>query len=222
MSDEKPQKLMISIPSNEVPDLEGMPGRWGQERLLEQFQELNLTEEFKNLQPELLPLEDFIKSWLLKRSSCPVEFTWKDLGPTFWPRWVRKGDCLDRKGHCSFPTGMHCVPAATTTVHILRWQCKDRKMTILQKSADKKPVEEGEEAVQKRRMNRKRKPIGKTSDDVLHTRITDAHSLFRKNADDVDYRRRVVAEFPDHQRRRKRCDWYRVPYPITIDCFCTC
>lgn len=221
MSDEKPQKLMISVPSNEVPDLEGMPGRWNQERLLEQFEELNLTEEFKKLQPELLHLEVFIKSWLLKRSSCPVEFTWKDLGREFWPRWIRYGTCVERKGTCSFPTGMHCVPGATTTVHILRWQCKDRKMTILKKSADKKPVEEAGEAVQKRRMDRRRKQAGETSDGVPHTRITDAHALFRKTADDVNYRRRV-AEFSDQQRRKKRCDWYRVPIPITIECFCTC
>lgn len=220
MSDEKPQKL-ITVPSNEIPDLENMQGQWGRDNLVKQLQELNFTEEFKELQPELLPLEDFIKSWLLKRSSCPVEYTWKDLGPTFWPRWIRDGACLERKGTCSFPIGMHCVPAETTTVHVLRWQCRDRKMTILKKSADKKPTEEGEEAVQKRRMNRRRKPIGKTSDDVLHTRITDARTLFRQTADDINYRRRV-AEFPDQQRRKKRCDWYRVPIPITIDCYCTC
>lgn len=228
MSDEKPQKQMISIPSNEVPDLEGMPGRWAQERLLEQLQELNLTDEFKKLQPELLHLENYIKSWLLKRSSCPVEFTWKDLGKTFWPRWVRDGACVDRKGSCSFPTGMHCVPAASTTVHLLRWQCTERKMTVYKKSADSKPAEEGEkaEAVQKRQMGRRRKPASKTPDDVLHSRrITDAHSLFRKTADEVftNRRRVTVPEFPDQQRRKKpRCDWYRVPYPITIDCFCTC
>ena len=92
-------------------------------------------------------------------------------------RWVREGACLDRKGSCSFPTGMHCVPAATTTVHILRWQCRDRKMTVFRKSGQKK---------------------------------RDA------------YKRRVAEFSRDQQRRKKRCDWYRVPYPITIDCFCTC
>lgn len=223
MSDEEPQQLMIPVPSNEVPDLEGMPRHWAQERLLEQLQELNLTDEFKKLQPELLHLENFIKSWLLKRSSCPVEFTWKDLGPAFWPRWVRVGACAERKGYCSFPTGMHCVPAASTTVHILRWQCRGRKMTILKKSAGKKPGEEGEEAVQKRQMGRRRKPASKAPDDVLHARrIADAHSLFRKTADEVNYRRRV-AEFPEEQRRKKpRCEWHKVPFPITIECFCTC
>lgn len=219
MSDVKPQKL-ITAPSNEIPKLENMQGQWGHDILVEQLQVLNFTEEFKELQPELLPLEDFIKSWLLKRSSCPVEYTWKDLGPTFWPRWIRYGVCLERKGTCSFPTGMHCVPGLTTTVHVLRWQCNDR-MTIYKKSADNKPTEEGEEAVQKRRMNRRRKPTGKTSDDVLHTRITDAHALFRQTADGINYRRRV-AEFSDQQRRKKRCDWYRAPIPITIDCYCTC
>ena len=84
MSDERPQTLMMP---DEGPELDSLPGRWAQERLLEQVDELNLTAELANLQPELLPVQGLVRSWLLKRSACPVEFTWKDLGPTFWPRY---------------------------------------------------------------------------------------------------------------------------------------
>ena len=31
--------------------------------------------------------------WLVKKSSCPVTFTWIDLGIYFWPRWIKTGSC---------------------------------------------------------------------------------------------------------------------------------
>lgn len=189
MSDEKPQNLMIPVPSHAV-NVDNIPGRWAEERLREQTRELNLTAELGKLQPELLPYQNKIKSWLLKRSSCLVEFSWKDLGATFWPRWVRKGDCVDREDSCSFPPGMNCVPAATTTVHILRWKCRNKKTTIVKKSAQGDKEEKA--------------PVVKIGKDGM-------------------YRRRVPEIAPEQERRkRKRCDWYKVPYPITIDCFCTC
>lgn len=260
MSVEKPVRPKVSVPSHEV-DLNGLEDeRWAQERLFEQARDLNLTAEFSILQPELLPVQDAIRSWLMKRSSCPIQFTWKDLGPTFWPRWVRKGDCIDRKGSCSFPTGMHCVPAATITVHILRWQCRDRKMTIVKKSASESEIPD--ESIKKMRMLPRHAAVSDTVDDTRqgiraherqsktkssdetsqriralerfrpsNARTSDEESRkrhtggrqFPKTAEGENYRRRVAETNPEQRkRRRKRCDWYRVPFPITIDCFCTC
>ena len=118
-------------------------------------------------------------------------------------RWVREGTCLDRKGTCSFPTGMHCVPGASTTVHILRWQCKERRTIIIKKRASdtSKPTEEA--VVEKRKMASKIKPVSKTSDDVLQRRrTTDELASIRKSADEVT--KNVDEDRPAQQRRRKR------------------
>ena len=74
------------------------------------------------------------EEWLIQRSSCPVTFQWEDLGEYFWPRWVRKGHCLndDKKVTsssslgCSWPQGMKCVAGESETLHILRWHCRRR------------------------------------------------------------------------------------------------
>lgn len=34
-----------------------------------------------------------VKAWLVRRAACPVRFVWADLGPYFWPRWLRRGEC---------------------------------------------------------------------------------------------------------------------------------
>ena len=86
------------------------------------------------------------KQWLVRKSSCPVAYSWHDLGEYFWPRWVVKGECQAAaaaeagllpmpsqapipggeggKG-CSWPLGMKCVPGRAETLHILRWHCRD-------------------------------------------------------------------------------------------------
>lgn len=34
-----------------------------------------------------------LRAWLVRRATCPVHFVWADLGPYFWPRWLRRGEC---------------------------------------------------------------------------------------------------------------------------------
>ena len=84
------------------------------------------------------------KQWLVRKSSCPVAFSWHDLGEYFWPRWVVRGECqaVEEAGimppsemakgdsgskGCSWPLGMKCVPGRAETLHILRWHCRRRK-----------------------------------------------------------------------------------------------
>ena len=44
-------------------------------------------------------LERFLMKWLIHKSNCPVERTWKHLGFCYWPRWlsvsVRVGKVLE-------------------------------------------------------------------------------------------------------------------------------
>nr|QKV26406.1 noggin [Lottia goshimai] len=65
------------------------------------------------------------QDWLIQRGSCPVHFLWEDLGLNFWPRWVKRGFCVDEDS-CSWPPGMHCVPAEGKRIRLLRWQCVPR------------------------------------------------------------------------------------------------
>ncbi|XP_035232836.1 uncharacterized protein LOC118204639 [Stegodyphus dumicola] len=103
------------------------------------WNQLNLTEELSFFHPELLPRKNQIKSWLIRRASCPVVFTWQDMGADIWPRWLRYGYCLDRKGECSFPAGMACRPVqgAKVDLHVLRWVCRNRKGDLASKKKRK-------------------------------------------------------------------------------------
>ena len=63
-----------------------------------------------------------VERYLRQRVTCPVYYTWTDLGASFWPRWIRHGWCRSKKS-CSWPPGMHCVPAKTVKLRLLYWQC---------------------------------------------------------------------------------------------------
>ncbi|KAK7938776.1 hypothetical protein WMY93_002102 [Mugilogobius chulae] len=43
-----------------------------------------------------------LQQWLWAYSFCPVIYTWTDLGARFWPRFVRAGNCLNKRS-CSVP-----------------------------------------------------------------------------------------------------------------------
>ncbi|XP_040891262.1 noggin-2-like [Toxotes jaculatrix] len=66
-----------------------------------------------------------LQSWLVHSAKCELYYQWMDLGPVFWPRWLRQTDCerSDRVRSCSFPSGMKCVRAQTTHIKILAWHC---------------------------------------------------------------------------------------------------
>uniref|UniRef100_A0A4W6F3V5 Noggin n=1 Tax=Lates calcarifer TaxID=8187 RepID=A0A4W6F3V5_LATCA len=74
-----------------------------------------------------LPLDvaSSLQFWLVRSAMCELHFKWTDLGPAFWPRWLRQTDCQRSNGgrSCSFPSGMECVRAQTTNIKILAWHC---------------------------------------------------------------------------------------------------
>lgn len=85
-----------------------------------------LTRQEDQLQlPEDLPQQyhELVKNWLVRRATCPIRFRWNDLGPYFWPRYVKLGECLGNMT-CSWPPGMTCTPGAAKVLNILRWHCR--------------------------------------------------------------------------------------------------
>ncbi|XP_026159453.1 noggin-2-like [Mastacembelus armatus] len=66
-----------------------------------------------------------VRVWLVRSATCELHYQWVDLGPAFWPRWLRQTDCEKSDGvhSCSFPSGMKCVRAQTTDIKILAWHC---------------------------------------------------------------------------------------------------
>uniref|UniRef100_A0A3Q1EUH4 Noggin n=1 Tax=Acanthochromis polyacanthus TaxID=80966 RepID=A0A3Q1EUH4_9TELE len=68
-----------------------------------------------------------VRSWLVRSATCELHYRWVDLGPAFWPRWLRQTDCerADGERSCSFPSGMKCVRAQTAHIRILAWHCTE-------------------------------------------------------------------------------------------------
>uniref|UniRef100_A0A665UDD3 Noggin n=1 Tax=Echeneis naucrates TaxID=173247 RepID=A0A665UDD3_ECHNA len=68
-----------------------------------------------------------VRSWLVSSATCELDYQWMDLGPAFWPRWLRQTDCEASDGtkSCSFPIGMKCARAQTTHINILAWHCME-------------------------------------------------------------------------------------------------
>ncbi|XP_066563513.1 noggin-like [Amia ocellicauda] len=68
---------------------------------------------------------ELFRAWLVAQASCQLTHRWLDLGPVFWPRWVRHTDCQDPAvvPSCSFPAGMACRRAQVTQIKILAWHC---------------------------------------------------------------------------------------------------
>ncbi|XP_061887852.1 noggin-3-like [Entelurus aequoreus] len=67
--------------------------------------------------------------WLWTRARCPVTRAWSDLGRRFWPRYVMAGSCSSERS-CSMPEGMHCRPARSSHLTLLRWRCLRRKAAL--------------------------------------------------------------------------------------------
>ncbi|XP_029294415.1 noggin-like [Cottoperca gobio] len=66
-----------------------------------------------------------VRNWLVRSATCGLSYQWVDLGPAFWPRWLRQTDCERADGvrSCSFPGGMECVRAQMARIKILAWHC---------------------------------------------------------------------------------------------------
>ena len=56
-------------------------------------------------------------------SVCPVRYRWKDMGPKFWPRWIKEGSCANLSESCSYPEGLVCHEYEHKNIAILRFLC---------------------------------------------------------------------------------------------------
>uniref|UniRef100_A0A087Y4G2 Noggin n=1 Tax=Poecilia formosa TaxID=48698 RepID=A0A087Y4G2_POEFO len=86
-----------------------------------------LEKEAADLNFSSLPSEiaETFRGWLVNSAGCKLHHQWVDLGPAFWPRWLRQTDCErpEKERSCSFPKGMKCVRAQTAQIKILAWNC---------------------------------------------------------------------------------------------------
>ncbi|XP_069702664.1 noggin-1-like [Periplaneta americana] len=160
------------------------------------------------LPDDLVPAEyrAAVTAWLVRRATCPIRYVWKDLGPYFWPRWVRRGECIHdsggdsggegrnssrsgapRKATCSWPPGMLCVPGVARNLQILRWHCRLRKNMSVGNGAN--------------------------SNNVWLLRGGAAQAVVDKHHNNSSKSKR---------RKRYRCQWLKVPYPVPEDCVCSC
>lgn len=60
-----------------------------------------------------------VRNWLAEKSSCAVDYSWRDLGPRWYPRFLAVGKC-DRSQSCSIPSGMFCKESHTKNIDLLR------------------------------------------------------------------------------------------------------
>ena len=115
-------------------------------KLIEQVNGLKLDQELKELNAGSNdPMDSqtiaIFQQWLVRKSSCPVNYHWVDLGDYFWPKWIRQGSCQNsvtepptlgqvtqplQTKHCSWPNGMKCVQGDVEMLQILRWHCRKR------------------------------------------------------------------------------------------------
>lgn len=97
-------------------------------QLKEYVNKLNFT--FSNLFGNQYELTDVqlnpFRQWLLNLASCDMDYVWEDLGPLFWPRWIRRGVCISKPSQsCSWPPGMKCRPSGSRALHLLHWKCEE-------------------------------------------------------------------------------------------------
>ena len=163
----------------------------------------------------ILTLESFaiLKNWLLKKASCGVIFKWVDLGPFFWPRFIKRGNCPNSRT-CSWPPGMHCVPAESHTISLLRWHCWKRN------------------GKSRTRRHRQQKDLNKIHKN--HGYNISYFTNFGYNADwafdeyvNPDEEKNINKKHDkrlrkDKKRRKTSCKWIKVPFPVTADCYCSC
>ena len=65
-----------------------------------------------------------LKEFLWAYSYCPVLYRWRNLGPRFWPRWIKEGSCYSERS-CSYPAGMTCQSKGKVLKEMLYWHCSN-------------------------------------------------------------------------------------------------
>ncbi|KAL8580024.1 hypothetical protein ACOMHN_061345 [Nucella lapillus] len=182
-------------------------------------------------------------AWLLQRATCQVHYVWDDLGILYWPRWVRRGYCqagdspssssFDASSSsssssssspslsqsCSWPPGMHCVPAESRRIRILRWQCRHNKAFKNWNPRFRKPRKpKRRKSIKGGKLGSGRREKREVSAAKNHTR-----SAVAEEGESNETENWSRATFKERRRKLSmRCKWKKIPYPVTDDCYCSC
>jgi len=190
-TDYKGQWMSIDEPAN-VDDTTMEMSEDQNAQLVEQLNSLNLSQELEELsgsQSNAINSQAvaIFQQWLVKKSSCPVNFKWIDLGEYFWPRWIRQGAC-EKNNQNQTNTNNESLFETTQTAESFEETIAGENSSSIGCSWP-----QGMNCVQ---------------GEVQMLQILRWHCRTRhdraKNA------------------KRRKCKWYKVPYPVTASCKCAC
>nr|CAH8873434.1 unnamed protein product [Trichobilharzia regenti] len=140
-----------------------------------------------------------IKMWLLQRATCPMEYIWEDLGPLFWPRWIRRVVCINTHS-CSWPPGMRCRSSGSRALKLLRWVCTN---------------DSGKEALSnRRRRGFQSSNLHRLERDVNH------HQAFMEERRSKRVRR-LIRKL-SLTANGYHCEWNQYEYMVSDHCTCGC
>ena len=188
-------------------------------QLVEQVSNLQLEKELKKIagldqatstgrEGDGVQLEKMVsvfQQWLVKKSSCPVTYEWRDLGEYFWPRWIKTGSCSSKGDQEN--------------------DVSDESASYEDSYDDDYSSEEEEDSLTPSASSKEANrgcswPQGMTcvQGEVKHLHILRWHCRRRRS------RKSKRSYSGGHHRGRKnhRCQWYKVPYPVTQSCKCSC
>ena len=182
-------------------------------KLVEQVAQLNLEEELLDLDENLNSNDIFedettaenvrgqmiavFQQWLVRKSSCPVAYQWKDLGEYFWPRWVRQGGCGDslKKDEDDDDDDMY-EEDDDEEFGALRLGKADSVSKACSWPMGMKCVPGKAKTLHILRWHCRRRKTSEETSDGRHRR--------------------------NRRQSRHKCKWYKVPYPVTSNCKCAC
>ena len=179
-------------------------------QLVEQVSNLQLEKELKEIAGTLdhqasrdgVQLEKMVsvfQQWLVKKSSCPVTYEWRDLGEYFWPRWIKTGSCSNQEGDIS-----------------------DESVGYEDNYEDDYASEEEDSRASSKANSRGCSwPQGMScvQGEVKHLHILRWHCRRRRT---TRKSKRSGGHHSRAGRKNHRCQWYKVPYPVTQSCKCSC
>ncbi|XP_069509159.1 noggin-like [Ambystoma mexicanum] len=123
MSVEDPRNGSSGPPTSASRDLSDGAARY-QRKLRREAEGLEISGSLLPPGDAYANMTQMLRAWLVDRATCQLTSSWVDLGPVFWPRWVRHTDCDDQgPSSCSWPPGMVCRRAQLTQIKLLAWHC---------------------------------------------------------------------------------------------------
>nr|CAD7598841.1 unnamed protein product [Timema genevievae] len=159
--------------------------------------------------PEGLPIEyhEMMKTWLVRQATCPIHYVWDDLGTYFWPRWIRRGECGSEEEPRHNNSLVRDGDAVTTSGR----DVSGSTGTSSRKSCSWPPGMLCTPGVA-RNLHILR----------WHCRLRKKNTTNNNNNVWTADRLRKVQDRRKKKRKKYRCMWLKVPYPVPEDCVCSC